>query len=225
MGTNTPSGRPKHTDPLRKSTNGLKRSGSPNLSESSGNESSRKKKQKKKHSSTQPSGSSTPIPGSRPMSPSPSSQPAAGKKSSMVKLTVNPNKVSDIQSTPPNPSPTYSGAMSDAEATGGEMPDAGKRKKKIKLRLGGTPSGSRAGSPEVRNGTGSRATSPQAPGKISLFICSFPFSCSQYLARAGLVDAQITIFDKMKFHVVFVERRHYRGFHSCIFCSQVTIEN
>ncbi|KAH8601595.1 hypothetical protein B0O99DRAFT_606985 [Bisporella sp. PMI_857] len=56
-GTNTPSGRVKHVDPLRKSKN-LKRSGSPTVSESSGNESTRKKK-KIKHSS-QPTGSNTP---------------------------------------------------------------------------------------------------------------------------------------------------------------------
>jgi hypothetical protein len=50
------------------------------------------------------------------------------------------------------------------------MSDGGKKKKKIKLRLGGTPSGSRAGSPELRaGGTGSRAGSPQASGKIAPF--------------------------------------------------------
>jgi transcription initiation factor TFIIF subunit alpha len=78
--TNTPSGRPKHTDALKKNKNGLKRSGSPNLSESSGNESSRKKQ--KKNASSRPSGTNTPVPGSRPMSPIPSSQPAPGRKSS-----------------------------------------------------------------------------------------------------------------------------------------------
>ena len=56
------------------------------------------------------------------------------------------------------------------------MSDAGKKKKKIKLRLGGTPSVSRAGSPDVRNGTtGSRAGSPQASGKISLFLGSYAY--------------------------------------------------
>ncbi|CAG8951743.1 hypothetical protein HYFRA_00005544 [Hymenoscyphus fraxineus] len=138
-GTNTPSGRPKHTDALKgKSKNNLKRSGSPNLSESSGNESARKK-HKKKHSS-QPSGASTPIFGSRP-------SPA---------LHHNPSPVSEIQSSTPKPG----SPMSDGEATGGED---GSKKRKIKLRLGSTPSGSRAGSPEARpTGTSSRAGSPMA---------------------------------------------------------------
>lgn len=153
-GTNTPSGRPKHTDPLKKKN--LKRPGSPNLSESSGNESSRKK-MKKKHPS-QPS-AITSAPGSRQISPAPSAS-GNGRKSSIVKLSVNSSKLSDIQSAPPNPSPTS--AMSDGEATGGEMSDGGTRKPKIKLRIGGaSPTGSRAGSPAPGRSTGgSRAGSP-----------------------------------------------------------------
>jgi len=61
-GGDTPSGRPKHTDPLKKAT-GLparKRSGSPGLSDASGTDTSRKKP-KSKHTPTQPE--------SRPMSP------------------------------------------------------------------------------------------------------------------------------------------------------------
>jgi hypothetical protein len=167
-GTNTPSGRPKHTDPMKKPKT-LKRSGSPNLSESSGNESSRKKHKKKHHPSSQPTGTTTPIPGSRPMSPAPTStsQPAPSqspRKSSIIKLNLNPSKLSEIQSAPPNPSPVYGGAMSDGEATGGEMSDGGK-KKRIKLRLGTSPTGSRAGTPAPgRAGSlgagGSRAGSP-----------------------------------------------------------------
>ncbi|TVY81989.1 Transcription initiation factor IIF subunit alpha [Lachnellula suecica] len=167
-GTNTPSGRPKHSDPLKKPKTNLKRSGSPNLSESSGDESSRKKLKKKHHGSPDPSRTGTPIPGSRPMSPAPpGSQPAAGqgRKSSIIKLNVNSSKLSEIQNAPPNPSPVYGGSMSDGEATGGEMSDAGK-KKKIKLRIG-SPSGSRVGSPAPgRAGSigagGSRAGSPSA---------------------------------------------------------------
>ncbi|KUJ14160.1 uncharacterized protein LY89DRAFT_720527 [Mollisia scopiformis] len=153
-GTNTPSGRPKHTDPLKKKN--LKRPGSPNRSESSGNESSRKKI-KKKHSS-QPI-SATSAPGSRQISPAPSGSGSV-RKSSIVKLSVNSSKLSDIQSAPPNPSPTT--AMSDGEATGGEMSDGGTKKTKIKLRIGGTsPTGSRAGSPAPgRSAGGSRAGSP-----------------------------------------------------------------
>src|SRR5579871_6868757 len=63
-GTNTPLGRPKQSENLKKPNN-LKRPGSPDLSasEMSGNESSRKK-HKKKHisSSSQPTSTSTPVP-------------------------------------------------------------------------------------------------------------------------------------------------------------------
>ncbi|KAF4901563.1 Transcription initiation factor IIF subunit alpha [Colletotrichum fructicola] len=58
-GNTTPSGRPKHTDALKKGKS-LKRPGSPNLSESSGNESSRKKI-KKQTASVHQSRSSTPL--------------------------------------------------------------------------------------------------------------------------------------------------------------------
>ena len=165
-GTNTPSGRPKHSDPLKKAKS-LKRPGSPNLSESSGNESSRKK-HKKKHAPSQPLGTSTPTPGSRPMSPAPSSpQTAPRKTSNVLKLTVAPAKLTEIASAPPNPSPGSGNAMSDGEATGGEMSD-GSRPRKLKFRVG-TPSGSRAGSPAPgRAGSlgagGSRAGTPAAQG-------------------------------------------------------------
>ncbi|TGO35527.1 hypothetical protein BHYA_0155g00180 [Botrytis hyacinthi] len=143
-GNTTPSGRPKHTDPLKKSKN-LKRAGSPNLSESSGNESSRKKHKKKHVSSSQPTGTSTPIPG----------QPQ--RKSSIVKMSVNSNELSRISSSTPNPQ----SATSDGEATGGEMSDgAGSKKKKITLRMGGSPTTSRPGSPIPGKSSGSRAGSP-----------------------------------------------------------------
>jgi len=147
-GNNTPSGRPKHSDPTRK-FNKLKRPGSPNLSESSGNESTRKKQ--KKHA-TQP-GSSTPA-GSRALSPSQSASGPLPLRSSTVKNSVNSNRLTEINSHSQNPS----SAMSDGEATGGEMTDGGKRKK-LKLRLQNSPGNSRAGSPAAR-GTGSRAASP-----------------------------------------------------------------
>lgn len=60
-------------------------------------------------------------------------------------------------------------AGSDGEATGGEMSD-GSRKKTLKLRLDGSPIGSRAGSPapgRAGSNVGSRAGSPQLKG-ISL---------------------------------------------------------
>jgi hypothetical protein len=98
------------------------------------------------------------------MSPAPSaSQPTTGtnaRKSSIIKLNLNPSKLSEIQSAPPNPS----AVMSDGEGTAGEMSDsAGDHKRKsIKLRLGSgpghSPSASRAGSPAY----GSRAGSPVA---------------------------------------------------------------
>jgi transcription initiation factor TFIIF subunit alpha len=109
------------------------------------------------------------------MSPAPTSQAALNsspRKSSIIKLNLNPSKLSEIQSVPPNPSPVIGGATSDGEATGGEMSDSGKRSK-IKLRLGGSPTGSRAGSPGVgRAGSGrSRAGSPssQVQGNCILF--------------------------------------------------------
>ncbi|QSZ30967.1 hypothetical protein DSL72_000527 [Monilinia vaccinii-corymbosi] len=151
-GNNTPSGRPKHTDPMKKSKS-LKRPGSPNLSESSGNESSRKKHKKKHVSSSQPTGTSTPIPRQ------------TQRKSSIVKISVNPSELSRINSTPPNPQ----GATSDGEATGGEMSDgAGGKKKKITLRIGGSPTSSRRGSPAPgksvsRAGSPAQAAEPAAP--------------------------------------------------------------
>ncbi|KAJ0168325.1 Transcription initiation factor IIF subunit alpha [Colletotrichum tanaceti] len=126
-GNTTPSGRQKHTDALKKGKS-LKRPGSPNLSESSGNESSRKKL--KKHAATS-------------VHQSRSSTPSAGLKSNLSK-----------------------GAMSDGEATGGEMSDGQLRKKKIKL-VGtgsrGTPVGSRAGSPMPAT-SGSKPGSPLPEG-------------------------------------------------------------
>jgi transcription initiation factor TFIIF subunit alpha len=114
------------------------------------------------------------------MSPAPSaSQPLpnqSSRKSSIVKLNVNPSKLSDIQSAPPNPSPVYN-AMSDGEATGGEGSDGGARKaKKIKLTIKGqSPMGSRAGSPapgKAGSVGGSRAGSPAAPQSMdSIFPC------------------------------------------------------
>ncbi|KAG9228573.1 putative transcription initiation factor IIF subunit alpha [Amylocarpus encephaloides] len=187
-GTNTPAGKPKYSDPLTRSNNhSLKRSKSPNLSESSGNESSRKK-HKKEHTSAQPSRASTPIPCSQPAPSALTGQLLPGRKSSVVKLNIAPSKLSEIQSALPNPNPVHGGSMSDAEATGGEMSDGGKKKKQ-KLRLGGSPSGSRAGSPEARRvGSGSRAGSPfsQVPGSGRTQASgSGPIQISEIIAVAG----------------------------------------
>lgn len=65
-GNVTPSGRPKHTEPLKKGPGAAsrKRLGSPNVSDASGTDTSRKKA-KSKHPSSQP----TPQPTSRALSP------------------------------------------------------------------------------------------------------------------------------------------------------------
>ncbi|KAK2760540.1 hypothetical protein FQN53_007853 [Emmonsiellopsis sp. PD_33] len=158
-GTNTPSGRPKHTDPLNKKASTLsarKRPGSPNLSEASGTDTSRNKKPKNKHA--------TPQPGSRPMSPAPGG--AAGKKRARN-------------------AGAGSGSGSDAEraaGSAGEMSDAttatATTAKKLKLNLpgvrsnAGTPRGSRAGSPAV---PGARtATSPDPNARASTPRTSTP---------------------------------------------------
>ncbi|KAE8348587.1 hypothetical protein BDV28DRAFT_85156 [Aspergillus coremiiformis] len=151
-GNNTPSGRPKHTDPLKKGTSTVprKRFGSPNASDASGTDTSRKKG-KSKHLSTQ----ATTQPSSRNISPIASSQIPLGKKRGR------------------NVAPSGAGSSSDADGgagSGGEMSESGKSKK-LKLNppsaasLGGTPQGSRAGSPTPlpgRSFSGSRASSPES---------------------------------------------------------------
>jgi len=118
------------------------------------------------------------VPGSRQISPAPSGQPGSGqtsRQSSVIKLNVNSNKGSDIQSSAANPS---SGAMSDGDATGGEMSDGG-AKKKIKLKFSGkSPGGSRAGSPAPgKTGAvgagGSRAGSPAIQGQSKFSVGYF----------------------------------------------------
>lgn len=141
-GTTTPSGFQKPSDPS-KSLSSKKRPGSPNLSEASGNESSRKK-HKKKHD--------------RQMSPDARSD--ASRKSSLVRLPLDPTKLGDMSKRP--------NATSGSDS---EMTDGGKKKKKsqsLKLKLAkspnGTPGGSRAGSPDATAADGSRATSPLSAG-------------------------------------------------------------
>ncbi|CAK7204796.1 transcription factor IIF subunit tfg1 [Sporothrix eucalyptigena] len=155
-GNTTPQGKKSEAAKKGKS---LKRPGSPNLSESSGNESSRKKI--KKHAnggSVKPSRSTTPLPGQPP-------------RSKIIK----------------SGSSTGAGALSDGEATGGEMSDgAGTGKRRIKIVGAGarsTPTSSRAsspnpaalsppGSPSGRAGSpgspASRAASPSAGGSSTM---------------------------------------------------------
>ncbi|KAJ5910288.1 hypothetical protein N7504_004931 [Penicillium tannophilum] len=152
-GATTPSGRPKHTDPLKKATASRKRLGSPGGSDASGTDTSRKKV-KNKHSSTH----QTPQPTSRPISPS---GVQAGKKR--------------VRNIPMGAS--GSGSDVDAVGSGAEMSENGKSKK-LKLNppsggsRGGTPQGSRAASPVAGNQSfsGSRASSPdgaRGQGRVS----------------------------------------------------------
>lgn len=212
-GTNTPSGRPKHTDALKKSKS-LKRPGSPNLSESSGNESARKKP-KKKHGTT---GTSTPS--TSRASPAPVSQPAPGqasRKSSIIKLQVGSSKLSEIDSLPPRPGSPVGASMSDTEATGGEMSDNAIRKKKLKLNVNrtGTPSGSRAGSPipaiqgRASSAGGSRATSPHAQPQCERIILDFPF-----------LVYSVVLFNSVTFLLQYNERRGcFFGLATLAMCS------
>ncbi|KAK8059747.1 hypothetical protein PG996_009677 [Apiospora saccharicola] len=107
----------------------LKRAGSPGVSDSSGTESTRKKKVKT----------------------GPSSSSLTGSRSGTPLMVGNPSHLS--------------GSTSDGEATGGDMSDGAggiKKKKKTQLSIGtnskGTPTGSRAGSPNPPS-----ATSPMEP--------------------------------------------------------------
>ncbi|KAI1004464.1 hypothetical protein K3495_g3749 [Podosphaera aphanis] len=138
-GTNTTGVKPKQVDTSKKS-NVRKRPGSPNLSESSGNESSRKKP--KKAHNTQTSQSSTPTPGAR------QPQQNSGqfnRNSSTFKLNVNQARNYDGKTGAANPSPTSEGGM-----TGGEMSEETKRRK---LRIPGSnaasAASSRQGSPAI----------------------------------------------------------------------------
>lgn len=171
-GNNTPGGRPKHTDALKKSSGARKRLGSPNGSDASGTDTSRKKA-KNKHLPSHPT--SQPI--SRPISPS---MQQAGKK-----------RIRNI--------PMGSGSGSDIDAgagSGGDLSESGKPKK-IKLNppagasRGGTPQGSRAASPVAggRSFSGSRASSPdgaRGPGRVSTPVStgnlSFPTHAEIYAA-------------------------------------------
>lgn len=126
------------------------------------------------------------------MSPAPSSQPTPGspsRKSSIVKLNLNPSKLSEIQGASPN------SVMSDGEAT--EMSESGMRKKKFKLKIGGvnSPGGSRAGSPG-----GSRAGSPgvnaASLGESGNSVTMGPITAAEILAV--LPQEGIAISDLLK---------------------------
>jgi transcription initiation factor TFIIF subunit alpha len=143
----------------------LKRPGSPNLSESSGNESSRKKVKKHANSgSVRPSRSSTPLPGQPP-------------RTKILK----------------SGSSTGTGALSDGEATGGEMSDgAASGKRRIKIVGAGarsTPSGSRASSPNPTNaGPLSPGSNSGSPGRAG--SPGSPASRAASPSAGGSMDAQ-----------------------------------
>ncbi|CAG8392939.1 unnamed protein product [Penicillium salamii] len=166
-GNNTPSGRPKHTDALKKAAGSRKRLGSPNASDASGTDTSRKKVKNMHNLSSQPP--------SRPISPS---ALQTGKK------RVRPN------------APGGAGSGSDVDTgvgSGAEMTENGKIKK-LKLNpptgsRSGTPQGSRAGSPMAGRPPGSRASSPE--GMKRQARVSTPVSGNQTFPTAGEIHAAI----------------------------------
>ena len=166
-GTNTPSGRPSKHQLLSVTSNSLKRPGSPNISEASGNESSRKK-----HRKFDGNAGSQPIqPPSRPGSPN-----LLPPSSSVPDATRPPNSRNPSSFSRPLHSNAGSGSEGEAAGSGGEMSDGTRRKQTLKLKMGskrGTPQGSRAASPER-----APATVPPArtatPGKLE--TRSLPYS-------------------------------------------------
>lgn len=142
-----------------------KRSGSPNISDASGTDTSRKKA-KSKHPSSQP----TPQPGSRAMSPAPSS-----KQVSPLAVSTRPIRL--LNAAQPGKKRVRGvrpggGPGSDIDTGAGSAADMSESGKPKKLKLNppgvsspsGTPQGSRAGSPTPFSATGpsvSRASSPE----------------------------------------------------------------
>ena len=151
-GTNTPSGRKKLEAQRNASSTSLKRSGSPNLSEDTGNESTRKK-QKKKHgtSSTLGSGINTPNgPPSRPRSPAVNSDTGASR-SAATGVLKKPTAARGNDLKRPRGGGAGSGSEGDGAGSGGEMSDASRKRIKLKTSVPGSknvsPGGSRATSP------------------------------------------------------------------------------
>ncbi|EKV08503.1 hypothetical protein PDIG_58470 [Penicillium digitatum PHI26] len=165
-GSSTPSGRPKHTDPLKKASaaGSRKRLGSPNASDASGTDTSRKKVKSMHLPASQPP--------SRPISPS-----ALQGKKRVRNITGGAGSGSDVDT---------------GVGSGAEMTEGGKIKK-LKLNpppsvsRGGTPQGSRAASPLPRL-PGSRANSPDG---IRGHRVSTPISGIQTFPTAGEIHAAI----------------------------------
>ncbi|KAL8830644.1 MAG: hypothetical protein Q9170_005643 [Blastenia crenularia] len=165
-GANTPSGRPsKHPNPIKKtaSSNNLKRPGSANASEASGNESSRKKRKQQHPNPALLAAQTTLKPPSRPMSPDYAPPSSAPQRPAQPAPDQANNKRSRAD------------AGSGSEMSGGEMTDGKRKKQKLKLRMSASPdrspNGSRAVSPDVKdekaNGHAAvaapKAASPPAP--------------------------------------------------------------
>ncbi|KAL8851323.1 MAG: hypothetical protein Q9221_003768 [Calogaya cf. arnoldii] len=163
-GSNTPSCRPsKHPSPLNKSasSNNLKRPGSPNASDVSGNESARNKPKPKHLAPAAPTGASSLKPPSRPMSPD-YAPPSSSAPQSQPKPEATNNKRPRAD------------AGSGSEMSGGEMSEGKKRKKqKLKLRMSPSPdqspNGSRAVSPEVAGEKANGAAVGKAPSIRKFF--------------------------------------------------------
>ncbi|KAL8996059.1 MAG: hypothetical protein Q9169_004335 [Polycauliona sp. 2 TL-2023] len=158
-GSNTPSTRPgKYLNPLKKSpsSSNLKRPGSPNASEVSGNESAWKKRKQQHLAPAAPTGTSSLKPPSRPMSPDygPPSSSAPASQQQKSPETVNHKR-------------PRADAGSGSDMSGGEMSEGKKRKKqKLKLRMSASPdqspNGSRAVSPEVAGERSNGASTSKA---------------------------------------------------------------
>ncbi|MCJ1281229.1 hypothetical protein MMC26_000547 [Xylographa opegraphella] len=233
-GTNTPSNRPsKHSDPLARtaSSSTLKRPGSPNLSEASGNESARKQHKKKKHGilSNLATGNSTPNgPPSRPHSPNPppfsgSSQPQTdlARKPSNIRLNVKHDNPTNLPVRPENKRPrTGAGSDSEGAGSGAEMSDGTRKRIKLKLTRPGsgssTPRDSRAGSPEtVINGTvvgaatatGAVRSRAASPGATSPATVPFPTAAElrALIPASGTTVAEL--LTSFKGAVVGLEKR------------------
>lgn len=160
----------------------MKRSGSPNLSEASGNESSRKK-QKKKHgtSSNLASGINTPNGSiSRPLSPALGSDSNASRVNAAA-VQKKPTTARGNEVKRPRPGGAGSGSEGEGAGSGGEMSDGSRKKIKLKSSVPGSknvsPGGSRATSPSrdaAPTATAKTAPKPSEPGKLlHLLVLNF----------------------------------------------------
>ncbi|POS86632.1 hypothetical protein EPUL_001380 [Erysiphe pulchra] len=169
--------RSKENDALKKS-HSRKRLGSPNLSESSGNESSRKKLKKKHFTQTV----ETTYPTSGPQIISPTSQHSSGQQNrynSTASNATNMGKASDNYSASTNLSPN-----SDSEAIRGDIIDRAKKRHKPNVSIN---SSSRAGS---RQGSPTLASPPITSQKVG------PITTSDIIS--ALPESGISIGNLMK---------------------------